>query len=338
LTVLLVAASVGACAQRFGASSEESGSSTAASTTTTRPANLEPADAVGPDPFTPDVAQPLLAGLIVGESVTTAPPSLPPGVLFFPPGNGKVGLYGGTGVNACDAAQLVAFLQAEPAKAAAWAQVQAIAPEAIGDYVATLMPAWLMTDTRVTNHGFSGGVATPRQSTLAAGTAVLVDSNLVPRVRCKCGNPLTPPQNGGAGTTTTTTSTGPPITGQALTTDQMLGYWTGSWGDMVIVTNGVTIGGVYTHDDGTVLGEIGADGVFRGWWTEAPSRAAPNDAGEVEFRLVQTPTGTMLDGRWRYDETGEWNEDFDLTYKGNTDGAPPELMTRATTESLPAHP
>jgi hypothetical protein len=51
----------------------------------------------------------------------------------------------------------------------------------------------LRTDTRVTNHGFRSGRATPRQSVLQAGTAVLVDRSGVPRVRCACGNPLAPP-------------------------------------------------------------------------------------------------------------------------------------------------
>ncbi|MFF7749349.1 DUF6777 domain-containing protein [Streptomyces sp. NPDC007971] len=47
-------------------------------------------------------------------------------------------------------------------------------------------------DTRVTNHGCDGG-ATSFQSVLQAGTAVLVDAHGVPRARCICGNPLTPP-------------------------------------------------------------------------------------------------------------------------------------------------
>jgi hypothetical protein len=46
----------------------------------------------------------------------------------------------------------------------------------------------------VTNHGFANGVATPHQSVLEAGTAVLVDNTGVPRARCACGNPLLPPQ------------------------------------------------------------------------------------------------------------------------------------------------
>jgi hypothetical protein len=51
----------------------------------------------------------------------------------------------------------------------------------------------LTRDTRVTNHGFRDGEATQLQSVLQAGTAVLVDSRGVPRVKCGCGNPLLPP-------------------------------------------------------------------------------------------------------------------------------------------------
>jgi hypothetical protein len=38
----------------------------------------------------------------------------------------------------------------------------------------------LQRDTRVTNHGFRNGRATPTQSILQAGTAVLVDEYGVP--------------------------------------------------------------------------------------------------------------------------------------------------------------
>jgi hypothetical protein len=48
-------------------------------------------------------------------------------------------------------------------------------------------------DTRVTNHGYRDGTATGYQAVLQAGTAVLVDGHGVPRTRCACGNPLTPP-------------------------------------------------------------------------------------------------------------------------------------------------
>ena len=42
------------------------------------------------------------------------------------------------------------------------------------------------------NHGFVNGSANPIPAVLQAGTAVLVDKYGVPRVKCYCGNPLTP--------------------------------------------------------------------------------------------------------------------------------------------------
>jgi hypothetical protein len=120
-----------------------------------------------------------------------------------------VGLYGGTRNDAvCDPAQLVAFLESDPAKAAAWAQVQGIDPGQIRDYVAGLTPVILRSDTAVTNHGFSGGRATVVPAVLQAGTAVLVDRYGVPRARCACGNPLTP-----ANLPVTPTYTGPSWSG-----------------------------------------------------------------------------------------------------------------------------
>jgi hypothetical protein len=71
--------------------------------------------------------------------------------------------------------------------------VLGVRPDEIRSYVAGLTPVLLRADTRVTNHGYRDGVATPRQSVLQAGTAVLVDGFGVPRVRCSCGNPLTEP-------------------------------------------------------------------------------------------------------------------------------------------------
>ena len=104
-----------------------------------------------------------------------------------------MGLYGGTlNQSACDPDKLVNFLQQNPDKAAAWAGVLGIATTDIPDYVRGLTPLILRSDTAVTNHGFANGKATTLNSVLQAGTAVLVDRNGVPRVRCSCGNPLTP--------------------------------------------------------------------------------------------------------------------------------------------------
>ncbi|WP_448640458.1 DUF6777 domain-containing protein [Geodermatophilus sp. URMC 63] len=103
------------------------------------------------------------------------------------------GLYGGGGEEVCDAAGMVAFLAEHPDRGAAWAGVEDVPTEEIDDYLATLTPVVLRFDTAVTNHGFADGRATPFQSVLQAGTAVLVDDAGVPQVRCVCGNPLGPP-------------------------------------------------------------------------------------------------------------------------------------------------
>ena len=105
-------------------------------------------------------------------------------------------VYGGSrDVQVCDSAGVVAFLTNpdNAAKAEAWADTLGIEVSEIESYVTTLTAVRLRWDTRVTNHGFSGGEATPFQSLLQAGTAVLVDDTGVPRVKCNCGNPLGEP-------------------------------------------------------------------------------------------------------------------------------------------------
>ncbi|GEM_PF-4489985 len=117
------------------------------------------------------------------------------------------GLYGGTGDNeVCDRDQLAHSLATLSAQGSAWAAVRGIDVDDIDDEIAGLTPAILASDTRVTNHGFDGSRATPFQSTLAAGTAVLVDKDGKPVTRCACGNPLDEPA---APTTHTTTPEAP---------------------------------------------------------------------------------------------------------------------------------
>lgn len=158
---------------------------------------LEAAAAPGPDAFT-DPADPIApASTAVAEPVAdTKLPPPPPGVVptsgqVPPPGSPP---YGGSGSDkVCDREKLVGFLTAQPERAAAWAGVLGVAVADIPTYIRSLTPTVLLYDTRVTNHGFAGGRATPRQSVLQAGTAVLVDANGDPVVRCRCGNPLRPP-------------------------------------------------------------------------------------------------------------------------------------------------
>lgn len=108
---------------------------------------------------------------------------------------GTLGLYGGTLNNSsCDRDAMVAFLRSNLDEEAAWASVQGISPADLPAYIAELTPLILRSATAVTNHGFTDGKATTVHSVLQAGTAVLVGKFGVPRARCYCENPLTPPQ------------------------------------------------------------------------------------------------------------------------------------------------
>lgn len=142
---------------------------------------LEGAEVVAADPFTRSVASGVRLGQAardVGGQVTGDTP----------------GLYGGSrDEQACDKGKLVDYLTRTPAKSKAWAGALHIKPGDIKTYVERLTPVLLTHDTRVTNHGFAAGQAVAFQSVLQAGTAVLVDTHGVPRVRCFCGNPLTSP-------------------------------------------------------------------------------------------------------------------------------------------------
>ncbi|MFE0517001.1 DUF6777 domain-containing protein [Streptomyces sp. NPDC058964] len=107
---------------------------------------------------------------------------------------GDPGLYAGThNTPSCDVEKQIRALQASPAKNRAFASVAGVGPSAVPAYLRSLTPVQLRVDTRVTDHGYRGGAATSYQAVLQTGTAVLVDSRGVPRVRCMSGNPLTPP-------------------------------------------------------------------------------------------------------------------------------------------------
>ncbi|HEX3455210.1 MAG TPA: DUF6777 domain-containing protein [Gaiellaceae bacterium] len=105
------------------------------------------------------------------------------------------GLYGGTQIlTVCDRRQMIAFLERNEDKLKAWAAVQGISPSDVPLYISTLTDVVLQFDTRVTNHGYIDGKANPIDEVLQKGTAVLIDKYGIPRARCYCGNPLTPPR------------------------------------------------------------------------------------------------------------------------------------------------
>ncbi|MFJ2863461.1 DUF6777 domain-containing protein [Kitasatospora sp. NPDC087314] len=154
-----------------------------------------PADP-GPAPFTPSVET-------QGVSAP-APPQAPqpgqgggstatsPGVIHSVQGS-SAGLYGGTmSKPSCDTERLITMVSTGDS-GRAWASAAGIEQSAIPSYLRSLTSAYLRVDTRVTNHNYKSGAVAEYQSVLQAGTAVLVDSQGVPRVRCSCGNPLKAP-------------------------------------------------------------------------------------------------------------------------------------------------
>ena len=155
---------------------------------------LESVKTAGPDPFTTEVEH-------TPSPPTSTPVTLPPVTAATAEQVRRVsgvapGLYGGTQDKAsCDVEQMVEFLSSHAAEGKAWASAAGVNVDDLPEYLRSLTAVVLRADTRVINHGFKGGKATPREAVLQAGTAVLVDERGVPRAKCACGNPLLPPEN-----------------------------------------------------------------------------------------------------------------------------------------------
>lgn len=86
------------------------------------------------------------------------------------------------------------------------------------------------------------------------------------------------------------------------TSGSFIGEWTTSWGDIMTVTqSGDKIIGEYPDDEGKIEGVVNGD-TFIGTWSESPSYAEPNDAGDVELKLSKD--GNSWTGQWRYGSEG----------------------------------
>jgi hypothetical protein len=96
-----------------------------------------------------------------------------------------------------------------------------------------------------------------------------------------------------------------------MTPEDMVGVWNSEdFGVVVFRVVDGQVRGSYRYDGGTIVGNVN-EGVFVGWWCEAPARLAPQQAGDVEFRLADTAGGRLLDGRWRYGTTEPYKESWD---------------------------
>ncbi|WP_248509764.1 DUF6777 domain-containing protein [Streptomyces sp. D2-8] len=168
-----------------------SGASDGGTSTSSGEVFLQPAADTGPDAFTESTT----------EEKSSASPVTPSGATESAPQNAlrgvkgdAPGLYGGTrNVASCDVEKQIRYFEDAPDKQRAFASVIGVQSSEVPSYLRSLTPVQLRMDTRVTNHGYKNGAPTSYQAVLQAGTAVLVNDRGVPRVRCACGNPLSPP-------------------------------------------------------------------------------------------------------------------------------------------------
>ena len=200
---------------------------------------LQPISEPGPDSFGPNVAAPLPPNTIPPSTLATTPTTVAGGKLAITARSGAArGLYGGTkDQSTCDKQGMIDFLNQNPSKKAAWAQVQGISTSDVPAYIDSLASVVLRDDTRVTNHGYKNGKPTSFHAILQAGTAVLVDNRGVPRARCACGNPLTPP----VAVPTTPVYKGDPWTGFSPTNITVINQST-------TIINNITVINIVTGD------------------------------------------------------------------------------------------
>ncbi len=75
--------------------------------------------------------------------------------------------------------------------------------------------------------------------------------------------------------------------------------WTGIWetnyGEVELQQTNNTVSGVYVLKQGRINGRA-SDDKLAGEWSEAPSYAPPNDAGEFEIQMDQS--GRSFKGKW----------------------------------------
>ncbi|KPK45726.1 MAG: hypothetical protein AMJ77_06920 [Dehalococcoidia bacterium SM23_28_2] len=83
------------------------------------------------------------------------------------------------------------------------------------------------------------------------------------------------------------------------------GVWDTNWGNMELTQSDSSVTGTYVYDEGQIQGTVQGNKLI-GTWSESPSYAPPDDAGEFEFTM--SPDGNSFLGRWRYDSSGDWSE------------------------------
>ena len=101
----------------------------------------------------------------------------------------------------------------------------------------------------------------------------------------------------------------PSPTPTATPTTIPVGTWTGVWettyGNMELTQSDGSVTGTYEVNDGKIEGTVQGNKLV-GTWSEPPSYAPPDEAGDIEFTL--SPDGNSFVGRFRYGSSGDWGE------------------------------
>ncbi len=136
---------------------------------------------IGPNPYFASVEREVVGGA-GGQPSLRSDPSF-----------GEFGAYGDTLPTTCDPASLSRFLtEVNPNRGAIWAGAQMIGTSEIGSFVAGLRLSVLSDYTLVTGHQLDpSAIDLAEEVVLEPGTAVLIDDNGDPRVRCLSGAPIT---------------------------------------------------------------------------------------------------------------------------------------------------
>lgn len=100
------------------------------------------------------------------------------------------------------------------------------------------------------------------------------------------------------------------VGGAELGTYSWSGTWETTWGNMILTQSGASVSGTYEHDDGKIIGTVSGN-TLTGTWSEYPSYAPPEDAGDFVFEM--TTDGKGFGGEWRYGSDGGWG-----TWDGGT--------------------
>ena len=102
-----------------------------------------------------------------------------------------------------------------------------------------------------------------------------------------------------------------PGTSARILANTWTGTWDTEWGMMALTQTGSQVKGTYPHDTGHIAGTVTGN-LFKGEWTELPTRKGPSDAGPVE--LTMSADGKKLTGRWAYASSPtSWNTSWNGT-------------------------